>query len=110
MEKVILFKEERLDIKINIEIYFNDQGQLILDGYDIGKTVENCWGDSDYEYSYTIEPDEVAKLYTLLEVPNLDKQLLLLEIKKRFGGNDAYSKFGDYMNQNNIDFNAFTWT
>jgi hypothetical protein len=59
MDKVTLFYLERPDIKISMEIYFNDKDQLFFDGYDIGKSVEEVWGDSDYEYTYTIEPEEV---------------------------------------------------
>ena len=38
MERMLLFKLKRPDIKISMEIYFNQEGQLIFDGYDIGKT------------------------------------------------------------------------
>ena len=110
MEKIILYKKERPDIKISMEMYFNEEGQLIFDGYDIGKTVKDWWGDSDYEYSYTIEAAEVEKLYTLLNIASPDRHSLLKEIKKRFGGNKAYSKFGDFMTENDIDYTAFTWT
>lgn len=44
MEKVTLFYLKRPDIKIHIQTYFNEQGQLYLDGYDIGKSVENAGG------------------------------------------------------------------
>ena len=45
MERIVLFKLERPDIKISMEMYFNEKGQLIFDGYDIGKTVDDWWGD-----------------------------------------------------------------
>jgi hypothetical protein len=110
MEGIVLYREERPDIKINMEMYFNEKGQLIFDGYDLGKTVKDWWGDSDYEYTYTIEPVEVEKLYSILGIASSDRHALLLEIKKRFEGNDAYSKFGDFMTKNNIDYSAFTWS
>lgn len=110
MEKIILYKEESENIKISMEMYFNEKGQLIFDGFDIGKTVKEIWGDSDYEYYYTIEPEEVKKLFPLFGIATSDKKSLLLEIEKRFKGNKAYSKFGDFMRENNIDFTAFTWT
>lgn len=44
MEKVVLFYLERPDIKISMEIYFNEKDQLCFDGYDIGKSVEGLWG------------------------------------------------------------------
>ncbi len=82
---------------------------MIFDGYDIGKRVEEFWGDSDYEYHYTIEPLDVRKLYAILEINEGDRDLLLSELKKRFGNNTAYSDFGDFMTENNIKFKAFTW-
>ena len=109
MERIILFKLERPDIKISMEMYFNEKGQLIFDGYDIGKTVEDAWGDSDYEYGYTIEAVEVEKLYTLLGIENSNRHSLLISLKKRFEGNKAYSEFGDFMTENNIDYTGSTW-
>lgn len=84
MKRITLFKFENSGIKISMEIYFNNNDQLIFDGYDIGKSVEEAWGDSDYEYTYTIEPKEVDKLYPLFGIKNSDKQRLLMELKNRF--------------------------
>ena len=109
MERIILFKLERPDIKISMEMYFNEKGQLIFDGYDIGKTVEDAWGDSDYEYGYTIEAVEVDKLYSLLGIEDSNRHSLLSELKKRFEGNKAYSELGDFMTENNIDYSGSTW-
>ena len=109
MESIVLFKLERPDIKISMELYFNEKGQLIFDGYDIGKTVEDAWGDSDYEYGYTIEAVEAEKLCSLFGIENSNRHSLLLEIKKRFEGNEAYSKFGAFMEENNIDYTGSTW-
>jgi hypothetical protein len=92
-----------------MEMYFNEKGQLIFDGYDIGKSVDDWWGDSDYEYGYTIEVGEVEKLFSLFGVEDSNRHSLLLEIKKRFEGNKAYSKFGDFMEENNIDYSPSTW-
>lgn len=109
MKKIVLFKLKRPDIKISMEIYFNKEAQLIFDGYDIGKSVEDWWGDSDYEYNYTIEAVEVEKLYSLFGIENSDQHSLLLGIKKRFEGNKAYSEFGAFMEENDIEFKAATW-
>ncbi len=54
MEKVTLFSLEKSNIKISMQIYFNEKDQLYFDGYDTGKFVEKTFGDSDYEYIYTI--------------------------------------------------------
>lgn len=108
MEKIVLFEAKSADIKVSMTMYFEND-KLIFDGYDIGKSVKDYFGDSDYEYTYTIEPIEVEKFYTLFGIENGNRNALLLEIKKRFEGNEAYSKFGDFMRENNIEFAAFTW-
>jgi len=109
MEKVTLFYLERPDIKISIQIYFTEKEQLFFDGYDIGKTVEKTWGDSDYEYTYTVEPDQVSRLYKVFGLNEGDKSGLLQEIKNRFSVNEAYSLFGNFMKENGIEFKGFTW-
>ncbi len=40
MERVILFDQETADIKISMQVYFNEKGQLIFHGYDIGSLVD----------------------------------------------------------------------
>ena len=109
MERITLFHLERSDIKISMELYFKENGQLFFDGYDIGKTVKDAWGDSDYEYSYTIEPDEVEKLYALFELKSGDQSGLLKVLKNEFSGNKAYSLFGDFMTANKITYSGFSW-
>ena len=106
MEKVTLYYVEKPDIKISMEIYFNEKDQLYFEGYDIGNLVKEAFGDSDYEYDYTVEPFEVEKLYVLFGLESGNKSGLLQEIKKRFCGNDAYSLFGNFMKKNNVDFES----
>jgi len=106
MEKVTLFYLERPDLKISIQIYFNEKDQLYFDGHDIGNSVEEVWGDSDYEYIYKIEPEEVNKFYNLFSIRDGDKIALLQEIKNRFSVNKAYSLFGKFMRENNVKFSG----
>lgn len=109
MKKVTLYRSESPDIKISMELYFTEKGQLYFDGYDIGKTVEEYWGDSDYEYIYTIEPEEVLKLYAIFGISEGDQSGLLMAIKDHYGGNDAYSRFGEFLSANDIKYAGFTW-
>lgn len=90
-------------------MYFNDKGHLIFDGYDNGKTVDNEWGDSDYEYGFKIDAEDVDQLYELFEVKKSNQRSLLSEIKKRFEGNHAYSKFKAFMADNDIDYSSSSW-
>ena len=109
MEKVTLFALDADHIKISMELYFNEQNQLYFDGYDISKTVESAWGDSDYEYSYTISPKEVEKLYSYFGIKIDQKSTLLNTLKNHFNGNKAYSLFGEFMDENKIEYTSSTW-
>ena len=96
----ILFERNSENIKIKISVYFNKDGQLILDGYDTGKDVETYWGTSDYEYGHTIEASELDKLYKAFG----DKLGVLKSIYESFRGNEAYSRFGKFLDENKIDY------
>jgi hypothetical protein len=109
-ERITLFSLVRPDINVLIELYFDEQDQLILDGYDIGKTVEEVWGDSDYEYTITIFPEEVEKLYPLFDVLPGNRKKLLRELKKRFRDNSAFTLLGEFMDAHDIAYSAYTWT
>lgn len=109
MEKVTLFKLETESIKISMQLYFNEKNQLYFDGYDIGKTVKDAWGDSNYEYCYIIEPIEVEKLYQIYGINLGQKAALLNAIKNHFNGNKAYSQFGEFMKKNKIEYSSSTW-
>ena len=65
-----LYHLEREDIKINIVARF-EKGKLIIDGYDIGKTVEEAWGDSDYEYVMTIPARSLPPLYGFFDISRI---------------------------------------
>jgi len=106
--KKTLFHFEDENIKIDIVARFEDD-KLIIDGYDIGKTVEEAWGDSDYEYILTIPPAGVALLYGLLEVNPGSRRKLLKAIAKRFSGNNCFSAIGDFLEENEIEYSRFTW-
>ena len=110
MEKVTLFFLERPDIKISMQLYFNEKGQLYFDGYDTGKLVEEAWGNSEYEYSYTVESDEVNKFYQAFNLKDGDKSGLLQLLKKEFSVNKAYSLFGEFMMAHNIEYERYTWS
>ena len=92
-KKVTLFDFESDNIKIYMGLYFTQQNQLIFDGYDIGKTVDIAFGDSDYEYGYVIDTSEVKKLYNFYNIKEIERLKLLNTLQVHFSGNKAYSKF-----------------
>ena len=107
-KSITLHHVEREDIVINIVARF-EKDKLIIDGYDIGTTVEEAWGDSDYEYIMTIPGKSVIRLYGLLNVEEGDRSGLLKALRKRFHGNTCFSAIGDFLDQNDIDHGTFHW-
>ena len=108
-DRIVLYEEKGPRLNISMNMYFNEKGQLVFDGCDSGEFVKETMGDWDYEYSFTIEPDGVEKLYSLFELPNTDRALFLAEMKKRFGGIEADSKIRAFLEENKIDFETFYW-
>lgn len=109
-ERVTLFSLKAAHITIEMQLYFTPEGQLFFEGYDIGPAVEDAWGDSDYEYSYTIEPGEVTKLYPLFGVEPGNRSALLQAIRAKFHTNFAYSEFGKFLREHAVVFGAFSWS
>lgn len=109
MNSITIYQFESPEIKISMQLYFNAKNQLIFEGTDIGKRVAELTGDSDYEYFYTIEPTEVQKLADLLQINPGDRSALLLALKEKFHGNDAYSKFGEFMKSHQVLYSPYSW-
>ena len=107
MVNLYKFKNDRISIQIEAKF---DKGDLLIEGYDIGKVVEDAWGDSDYEYCYAINPNEVKQLYKIFGIKEGERSALLHVIKNHFNGNKAYSLFGEFMNENKIEYSSSTWT
>jgi hypothetical protein len=109
MERVVLFSMQTENIKVIIEVYFDKTDNLVIEGYDIGKTVEEYWGDSDYEYSTTISPDKVNKLYATLNLTPGSKDELLTYFQSHYNQNDCYSKIQNLLTQHQIKYEGFSW-
>ena len=109
MYRTTLFQYSDSGISINIESYFDGES-LVIEGYDIGKKVEEAWGDSDYEYITTISENEVKKLYALMEVNDGDKYGLIQAIADKYNTNTCYSQFNDFLSKNGIKSEGFSWT
>ncbi|MBL7850540.1 MAG: hypothetical protein JNN04_06530 [Cyclobacteriaceae bacterium] len=106
--EVTLFHEEREDIRIDIVAYF-EQDTLVIDGYDIGKTVKDYWGDSDYEYGMRIYPEGVQKLYAHFSLAPDPSQLLAL-LADRFSGNRCFSQLESLVDQLKLPHESYKWT
>ncbi len=96
-------------IEIDIRLGFEGES-LRLIGYDIGKAVEEAWGDSDYEYEITVNNDAVMRLYEINNINIGQKEKLVNKIAETFSGNYVYSMFMKYLDKNKVKYESFTWT
>lgn len=108
-EKIILYTSERPDLKIVMQLYFSEKGNLVFDGCDTGSFVKERFGSSCYEYSFTVPAAEVEKFYTVLDLPAGNRQVLLSALKDRFGHNEGYSEMTKYLNAEGIVYETFFW-
>ncbi len=107
------FKKRLFDLKTNaisveIDLGWVDEA-LILEGYDIGETVEKLYGDSDYEYSITVKGNAIEKLYDLNNIARGKKGALVDAIAIKINGNYAYSLFRQYLKDNSIEFEVMSF-
>jgi hypothetical protein len=71
----------------------DDDGDLVLEGYDVGETPKKYWGDSDYEYWLTVNKD-------------YKDTILLWLIKERF---EDDSHFKDWLDEKGIPSKFDSW-
>ncbi|PZX59829.1 hypothetical protein LV84_01038 [Algoriphagus ratkowskyi] len=101
--EIYLYQYESSTIKIVIRVFFNEENHLIFEGSDFGKKK----GGADYEYSYKIKPSQVNNLARVLKVKDPHSENLLVTIRDRFEGKDAYCQFGAFMDEHEIEFTKF---
>ena len=109
MESVTLFDLKNEDIHISITAYFEGD-VLVVDGYDIGKTVKEFWGDSDYEYVIRIPAPGVEFLYQHFGIWANDKSGLLQALAAKYNSNFCYSEIRQLLDDNKVKYEGFTWT
>lgn len=93
VKKVTLKDDFINDTHISVDVYVNESGDLVIDGYDRGKAAEQIWNDSDYEYITTIKS-------------KFKDTVLLLLIKEKFKDS---SDFREWLETNGIPNDYFTW-
>lgn len=77
---------------------FTEDGSLRIDGWDMGSTVEEFWGDDDYEYWLVIPPGEIPKLSVelLRYAFNAENALRFSELRKLCEEAGIEVKFGNW--------------
>ncbi len=108
MKRIILYQYQSPDLSVRVEAYFKDE-KLIVEGYDVGKSVDEWFGDSDYEYSTTIAAEELAKIFLLFHVETDDRNGLLEAIAVDYNDNTCYRRFRKLLDENDIKYDSFSF-
>ena len=103
-----LFRLSRNNISIYIDLGF-DRGDLLPDGQDIGKTVEEAWGDSDYEYQVRVKSEHIPMLFRALGIDERNSKELVDLIAREINGNFSYRDFQKFLGVLKIPFETFTY-
>ena len=109
MNRVVLYSLATDKIKITIQACFDEGGNLVIDGHDIGTVVEGIFGDSDYEYTTTVLRDHLETLNAALGLPIGSREEMLVFLKTHYNGNACYSQIQSYLAQHDIPFEKFSW-
>ncbi len=107
--KITFYHYKDDDITINTDIVLED-GKLLFDGFDSGKRVGEIRGISDdYEYKLSLDEENTAKLFKLLDADDKTDEEKLNLIKERFGREGSTSEFSEFCDKNGIKTEFFCW-
>lgn len=74
-----------------VDLMLKDDGAIVLEGQDIGPTVEEVWGDTDYEYWVRVASPSLSKLAFEL-------------LREKFAGRlDAVTAFRDWCRAHGVE-------
>ena len=107
--KIDFYHLDNDEIHVSMDLVLED-GELKFNGYDYGKRVKELRGISDdYEYHLSLDKENTAKLFELLEINEKSDKEKLENIKERFSKDEGFSGFKDFCEENGIKTNFFCW-
>lgn len=82
-----------------LDAVIKDNGDLSLEGFDIGEFVKEYWGDSDYEYWLTIKAEHLPTLLLHLLKECFDRKIFTSdsEFKEWLKEREIPSEFSSYV-------------
>jgi hypothetical protein len=99
---------KRADVRVYMNLGFEGE-DLKFDGHDLGSTVNEHWGSSEYEYTATVLAKDLATLYALHGIAPGDTEGLLQALAPMFSNNSGYTLFKKYLTKEGISIETFTY-
>ncbi|MBR0372920.1 MAG: hypothetical protein IJH91_00120 [Mogibacterium sp.] len=96
------FRSERVDVHVWADLA---GGALTVAGQDLGPQVETFWGDDDYEYWYSFDRENTARLLAALGGEDDPAQAFLRE----FSGLDGCRALRNLCEKNGIRYKFFSY-
>ena len=90
-------RSERVEVHVRASF---TEGELTIEGQDLGPVVEEFWGDSDYEYWYRFNKENTGKLLSLIHGERDPEAALLRE----FSGPDGCRTLQDLCEKSGIRY------
>lgn len=93
--------------RVSVHVTARQEGKcLIISGVDCGQTVEDIWGDDDYEYWYSFDEENTALLFGKLSAPDVSP---LIALKERFCGMDGCRQLREFCDSEGISYHFDSW-
>ena len=107
--KIDFYTEKRDDIEISISISLVD-GELILEGNELGETVDSLRGmGEDFDYSLSLDKDNTARLFEKLKISNETNFRKLELIRDKFAKDKSIFGLEKFCEDNSIETKYFSW-
>ena len=91
------YYSDRVDIHVRASCV---NGKLMISGQDLGPSVEEFWGDLDYEYWYSLDKEGTGRLMAAIHGEDEPEAALVRE----FSGEDGCAVFRKVCEENGITY------
>ena len=96
------YRSKCVDVRVSATLA---DGTLRISGQDLGPYVEDYWGDSDYEYWYSFDEENTARLLAAIHGED-DPETALLHA---FSGEHGCSELRSLCARKKIEYSFFSY-
>lgn len=112
MKKILYQKKvegnnNELFLNIQIMIYFNEEQNLVISGFESGNIVKDITSNFNYDYYLSIPIAEIQKLIILIQKENKDDIINFFIIN--FSNEDCIEQIKEFCKTNNINYDFSVW-